>query len=255
MGQALTRALAGSTRLALSGGLVRQDSAAAGRDLGVLAGLEPIGITASTQTDQAFADAAVVIDFSLAAATERVAGYCVAHGLPIVSGVTGRSAVQEACLRDAAAHIPVVAAANMSVGVNLLLALARKAAAVLADYDAEIVEAHHRHKIDAPSGTALAIGSAVSEGRGAASGQEIGRRPGDGPRERGAIGYASIRAGDIVGEHTLMLAGAGERIELTHRATDRAAFAAGALLAAAWVVDQAPGWFGMEEVLRATAAG
>jgi len=253
MGQALIRALQGAAQFSLSGGLVRSDCSVAGRDLGAIAGLEPLGVCASIDPDQAFAGAAVVVDFSLAGAAEVIVGYCADHGVPLVTGVTGRSQEQEAQLTDAAARIPVVAAANMSVGVNLILGLARRAAAVLPDYDAEIIEAHHRHKIDAPSGTALAIGRAVADGRDGAPETEMGRRPGDGARQPGAIGYASIRAGDIVGEHTLMLAGAGERVELTHRVTDRAAFAAGALLAAAWVTGQTPGLYGMDRVLETTA--
>lgn len=254
MGKALIRALRDADRFSLSGGLVRPDSSVSGRDLGAIAGLEPLGVSASIKADRAFAGAAVVVDFSLAAAAGVITGYCADHGVPLVTGVTGRSAAQEAQLRDAAARIPVVAAANMSVGVNLLLGLTRHAAAVLSDYDAEILEVHHRHKIDAPSGTALAIGRAVADARGADQPVEMGRRPGDGARRPGAIGYASVRAGDVVGEHTLLLAGSGERIELTHRVTDRAAFAAGALRAAAWVVDQEPGLYGMDSVLAAEQA-
>jgi len=250
----LIRASQAAEKFSLCGGLVRSDSSVSDRDLGAIAGLEPLGIRASVDPDQAFAGAAVVVDFALAEAAEAIIGYCAGHGVPLVTGVTGRSQSQEAKLIDAAARIPVVAAANMSVGVNLILSLARRAAAVLPDYDAEIIEAHHRHKIDAPSGTALAIGRAVGEGRDGAPETEIGRRPGDGARRPGAVGYASIRAGDIVGEHTLMLAGPGERIELTHRVTDRAAFAAGALLAAAWVVGQPPGLYGMDRVLENATA-
>lgn len=174
----------------------------------------------------------VVIDFSLAAATEAICAACVQRQRPLVLGSTGQNDAQMAAIHEAAEKVPVVASANFSVGVNLLFALTRKAANSLGkDFDVEIIEAHHRTKQDAPSGTARQLASILQS--------SLGKNP----------HVHSLRAGDIVGEHTVVFAGAGERIEMTHRASSREIFARGSLLAARWVVGQKPGLYGMSDVL------
>lgn len=249
MGRAVLRAAA-DAGLAVVGGWVRPGSTADGHDLGTLAGLPPSGIAASVDLATALSDAEVVVDFTLPAALPVLLEHCRGRGLALVTGTTGLEDGQRQAVAEAAAEIAIVQAANMSVGVTILLDLAERAAAALGeDFDAEIIEIHHRHKLDAPSGTALAIGDAVARARPGTPPVEAGRGPGSGRRRPGAIGYASIRAGEVVGEHTLLLAGAGERLELTHRAADRAAFAGGALRAAAWVRGRPPGLYGMRDVL------
>jgi 4-hydroxy-tetrahydrodipicolinate reductase len=255
MGGAVLRAALADDSLAVTGGWVMGGDAAEGVDLGNLAGRPDLGVAASSDLAVALADADAVIDFTLPDGLAALLGACVDRGLPLVTGTTGLAAGQQAEVETAARSIPIVQAANMSVGVTVLLELAARATAALGPgFDAEIVETHHRHKLDAPSGTALAIGAAVSAARGGDVPAEIGRGADSGARQPGAIGYASIRAGDVVGEHTLLFAGAGERVELTHRATDRGAFAAGALRAAAWLGERPPGLYGMRDVLGLAAA-
>ena len=194
----------------------------------------------------------VVIDFSSPAGFDAALAHCAAHGVALVSGTTGIDATQRARFEAAAARIPVLYAANFSLGVAVLTRLLRDAAAALPDWDLEIVEAHHARKVDAPSGTALALGRAAA----AARGQDFddvavfGRHGHTGARQTGAIGFASLRAGDIVGEHTAYLVGHDERIELSHRAFDNAIFARGALAAAAWLARQAPGLYALDDVVR-----
>jgi 4-hydroxy-tetrahydrodipicolinate reductase len=172
-----------------------------------------------------------------------------------VVGTTGLKPEHEAALDEAAAKVAVVQAANMSVGVNLMLGLARQVAAILDDgFDIEIVEMHHRHKVDAPSGTALALGKAAAAGRGVAL-DDVAVRARDGmigPRPKGQIGFATLRGGDVVGEHTVVFAGEGERIELTHKASSRAIFARGAVRAALWTQGRPPGRYSMRDVLGLT---
>ena len=250
MGRAVLTAALADPDCAVTGGWVQADDPACGADLGRLAGGAALGIDASADLDTALGDAEVVIDFTLPGALAALLGACRRLGRPLVTGTTGLGSDEQAMVDTAAAELPIVQAANMSVGVTVLLDLAGRAAAALGTgFDAEILEAHHRHKLDAPSGTALAIGAAVSTVRDGDVPVEAGRGPDSGARQTGAIGYASVRAGDIVGEHTLLLAGPGERVELTHRAADRAAFATGALRAAAWLRDQPPGRYGMRDVL------
>ena len=195
----------------------------------------------------------VVIDFSTPAGFEAALAHCREHQVALVSGTTGLDARQRAALDAAALDIPVLHAANFSLGVAVLTRALRDAAAALPDWDLEIVEAHHARKLDAPSGTALALGRAAA----AARGQDFDKlavraRDGQvGSRPHGAIGFASIRAGDIVGEHSAILATAGERLELSHRATDRAIFARGALRAAAWIAGKPPGAYPLDDVLSA----
>jgi 4-hydroxy-tetrahydrodipicolinate reductase len=199
----------------------------------------------------------VVLDFTHASAVQpHAAALAGAAAAAWVLGTSGLSAEDEAAVSDAARRVPVVYAANFAPGVNLVLALAERMAAVLpADsYDAEIVEMHHRQKVDAPSGTALALGRAVAKGRGAAlpDVMESGRDSHTGPRKAGAIGFAALRGGQVVGEHTLLFASAAEHIALTHRAFDRRAFAAGAVRAGLWVAGREPGLYSMMDVLGMT---
>ncbi|MBO6783158.1 MAG: 4-hydroxy-tetrahydrodipicolinate reductase, partial [Alphaproteobacteria bacterium] len=174
------------------------------------------------------------------------------HGCALVAGTTGLEESHRAALQSASEQVPVVWASNMSSGVNLLFALTRQVARALdPDFDIEIVEMHHRHKIDAPSGTALSLGEAAAAGRGVDFDAEklLSREGITGERGRGRIGFATLRGGDVVGEHTVVFAGAGERIELTHRATDRGIFARGAVRAALWTRGRAPGFYAMADVL------
>lgn len=250
MGSAVVRAALDEPDLKLSGGLVSDGSPAAGTDLGELVGRRPIGIGLSSDPETALENADVAVDFSLPAATDAVLATCVARRLPLVLGTTGLAEGQRSALEYASTQIAIVYGANMSVGLNVLRRLTGSAAWTLGeDFDAEILDVHHRFKRDAPSGSALELGAAVINGRGDGGAAEIGRRPGDGPREAGAVGYASLRGGDVVGEHTVLFAGPGERLELVHRVTDRAAFALGALRAARWVAGRGAGLFGMDDVL------
>lgn len=193
----------------------------------------------------------VVVDFSTPAGFEAALAHCEAHKVALVSGTTGLGAAQRERFAAAASRIPVLHAANFSLGIAVLTLLVREAATALADWDLEILEAHHARKADAPSGTALALGRAAAEARGQDfDAVSIRSREGQvGARPSGAIGFASVRAGDIVGEHTAILAAAGERLELTHRATDRAIFARGALAAAAWLAGQPPGMYSIDDAI------
>lgn len=196
----------------------------------------------------------VVIDFTTPEATLGYARFAAKKGVPLVAGTTGLTAEQRAVLVDLAADVPILYAPNMSVGVNVLLDLVARAVAALGpDWDAEVVEAHHRHKVDAPSGTALRIGEAIAAARDVELG-DVGRfeRSGlVGARPTGEIGIQTVRGGDVVGEHTVMLLGAGERLELVHRATDRSIFARGAVRAARWVVGKPAALYTMADVLEA----
>lgn len=193
----------------------------------------------------------VVIDFSAPAALGTALEYCLASGTALVTGTTGCDAVMAGQMMVASAHVAVLRAANFSLGVAVLKHLLREAAAALPKWDAEIVEMHHRAKRDAPSGTALALGHAVALGRGmvAETPFVLSREGQTEGRSLGSVGFAAIRGGDIVGEHTAMLIGQGERLELVHRATDRSVFARGALHAAYWLSQRAPGVWTLDDVL------
>ena len=199
------------------------------------------------------ADADVMIDFTLPSIIENNLAWCVAHKMPVVIGTTGLNDVQTAALNDAAKHIPIVFAANYSVGVNLMLSLVRQAASVLGHTaDIEITEAHHRFKQDAPSGTAMAIGEAIADelGRDLKNCAVYGREGKEPERDQGTIGFATVRAGDIVGEHTALFADIGERLEITHKASSRLTFAKGAVHAAEWLYTKEPGLYSMVDVLN-----
>lgn len=252
MGRANLREVLGTPGVELAGGVLRPGHRLLGQDLGVLAGLEPAGLVARDDLAALLAVSDAVIEFSTPAASLAHAAQAAAAGCAHVIGTTGLSAAEEAGLASPAARIPIVWAANMSLGVTLLQGLVEQAARALDPaFDIEIVEMHHRHKVDAPSGTALALGQAAARGRGVAL-ETVAVRSRDGitgARREGDIGFATLRGGDVVGEHRVVLAGLGERIELAHIATDRRIFARGAVRAAQWVRGRPPGLYGMADVL------
>ena len=252
MGRALLEAIAADTECALAAAIDRPGSPLIGQDAGLIYGaITHVAIVEGAEAN--LANAQALIDFTRPEATLAYLDACVAAQLPIVIGTTGFDEAGTARITAAAQHIPIVFAPNMSVGVNLLMKLAELAARVLDDgYDIEIIEAHHRHKVDAPSGTALGLGRAVARtlNRDLASCAVYGREGVTGERAPGTIGFATVRGGDIVGDHTLMFAGIGERIELSHKASSRATFAQGALRAAKWLQGQKPGLYDMRDVLN-----
>jgi 4-hydroxy-tetrahydrodipicolinate reductase len=259
MGRAVMAELLAREDLRLAGGVEQEGHPALGQDLGVLAGAEPVGLTASADDRALIAAADVMIEFSSPAATAAHAKLAAAHGSRHVIGTTGLSAAEEQTVRAAAQRTAILRAANMSLGINLLVGLAERVARALGPdaFDVEILEFHHKHKVDAPSGTALALGAAVARGRGVdlAVVADRGRDGLTGPRKVGAIGFAALRGGDAVGDHAVIFAGAGERLELTHRATDRRIYARGAVRAAEWLHGRPPGLYGMAEVLGLTPEG
>jgi 4-hydroxy-tetrahydrodipicolinate reductase len=252
MGRMLIADIAATEGCDLAGGAVKPGSSSLGQDLGELAGIGRLGLAATGDARQVLRDSDVAIDFTTPEATVAHAALAAELGRPIVIGTTGLSREQEAAIRAAAERVPVVWAANTSLGINLLFGLVEQVAARLGpDWDIEIVEMHHRGKVDAPSGTALALGRAAAAARGVAF-EEVVQRGRDGitgPRNAGAIGFAALRGGDNIGEHHVIFAGLGERLELVHRATNRAIYAKGAVRAARWLVDRPPGLYGMKEVL------
>lgn len=223
-----------------------------GTDLGTLVGAKPAGVTVGTDAKVLFAACDVVIDFTVPAATRMHADLAAAAGKALVIGTTGLDDGVRAVIAAAAKKAPIVQAPNMSTGVNVLLALTEKLASVLKDdYDIEIVEMHHRHKVDAPSGTALGLGEAAARGRGVSL-NAVARRSRDGQvgaRPAGEIGFATLRGGDVVGDHTVVFAADGERIEITHKASSREVFARGAVRAALWAKGRAAGLYTMRDVL------
>ena len=236
----------------LAGGSEIPGSDAVGKDMAALAGFDAAGIAVVDDPQLVFAAADVVVDFTLPQATIGHAGLAAANGTALVIGTTGLSADQQSAVDAAATKVAVIQAANMSVGINLLLGLTAQVAGILGDdYDIEIVEMHHRHKVDAPSGTALALGQAAADGR-AVDLEAVSQRVRDGhtgARRAGDIGFATLRGGDVVGEHTVMFAGEGESVSLTHKAGSRAVFARGAIRAALWCEGKEPGIYSMRDVL------
>lgn len=252
MGLMLVREVAGTPGAVLAGGTERPGAAGLGRDLGTLAGLDPLGVAASDDAAALFAASDVVIDFTAPAATVGHARLAAETGTALVVGTTGLSAADHAALAEAASRAPLVLSANFSLGVNLLLGLVRKVAATLGDdWDIEVLEMHHRHKVDAPSGTALALGRAAAAGRAVDldAVKDTVRDGHTGARVPGHIGFATLRGGDVVGDHSVLFATEAERIELIHKAGSRAIFARGAVRAALWAPTQPPGLYGMEHVL------
>lgn len=252
MGQMLIREVLGNKAATLSGATERPGSAAIGRDLGTLIGADPVGVAITDDPAALFANSDAVIDFTAPAATVSHAALAAQHGTALIVGTTGLSPDDHAKLKDAAAKAPLVVAANFSLGVTLLAGLVRKVAATLGDdWDIEIVEMHHRHKVDAPSGTALALGQAAASGRGVnlADVKDAVRDGHTGARTAGDIGFATLRGGDVVGDHTVIFATEAERLELSHKAGSRAIFARGAVRAALWAAGKAPGIYSMDDVL------
>lgn len=252
MGQMLIRTVLDSGKARLVGAVERPGNPWIGRDLGECLGGAPLGLAVTDDPLDAFAKAQAVIDFTSPAATVEFAALAAQARAVHVIGTTGLEPEHLAKIAAAAHHAVIVRAGNMSLGVNLLVQLTKKVAQALdADWDVEIIEAHHGKKVDAPSGTALMLGEAAAEGRGVALAdvRDSGRDGITGARVSGAIGFAAIRGGDIVGEHDVMFASPGERIILRHVATDRAIFARGALKAALWGQDKAPGEYSMLDVL------
>ncbi len=252
MGRALMRAVLGEPKMRLVGALDRPEAEVQGKDAGLLAGADAIGIIVAADPLPALANADVLLDFTAPEATLAYADLAAQARVVHVIGTTGIGPEHDQRLKAAARQSRIVRSGNMSLGVNLLAGLVRRAAATLGpDYDIEIVEMHHRHKIDAPSGTALLLGRAAAEGRGIDLAKNS-VRAGDGhtgARPEGAIGFANVRGGSVVGDHTVIFAGEGERIELTHRAESRDNFARGAIRAALWAFDKKPGLYDMADVL------
>ncbi|MFT3732675.1 MAG: 4-hydroxy-tetrahydrodipicolinate reductase [Hyphomicrobium sp.] len=252
MGRELIRVIAAEPGCTISGATEAAGSSLLGQDIGTLAGLEPIGTTISSDAAAVITGSDVIIDFTVPKASVEFARLAAKSKTAAVIGTTGFDAASDAAIADAAKTTAIVKAGNMSLGVNLLVALARQAAAALGnDFDIEIVEMHHRMKVDAPSGTALMLGEAAASGRGVKlDDRSVRGRDGlTGQRRRGDIGFAALRGGTVVGEHTVIFAGDGEQIELTHRATDRGIFARGAVKAALWTNGRAPGLYNMADVL------
>jgi 4-hydroxy-tetrahydrodipicolinate reductase len=252
MGQMLVRLVTESDRMRLVGAVERSGHDWLGRDIGEAMGGAPLGVTLTDDPLEALANAQAVIDFTTPAVTVGIAALAAQARAVHVIGTTGMTDDDLVKIDAAARHAVIVRAGNMSLGVNLLVQLTKKVAAALdEDFDIEIVEAHHRHKVDAPSGTALMLGEAAAEGRGKPLSDlyEAARDGITGARKPGNIGFSAIRGGDIIGEHDVIFAGQGERIVLTHKASDRALFAKGALKAALWGQGRGPGHYSMLDVL------
>jgi len=252
MGQMLVREVAAAMGCVLAGAVELAGHAAIGRDAGEVAGLDRLGVSIGDDAAALFAHAGTVIEFSLPEPTVEHAALAAQSKAVHVIGTTGLDEAQTAEIRKAARHTAIVWAPNMSVGVNLLLALTEQVSAILDDeYDIEIFEMHHRHKVDAPSGTALGLGRAAAKGRGVDL-DAVAARARDGhtgARPRGAIGFAALRGGDVVGDHVVTFAGDGERLELVHKASGRHIYARGAVRAALWAQGKPPGLYSMRDVL------
>lgn len=252
MGRELIRVISETPGVTVSGATETPGSPHIGVDIGTLAGLPPLGLTVTADPAEFVSASDAVIDFTTPAATVEMAARAAKAGLVHVIGTTGLDENEEAAIAAASRHAPVIKAGNMSLGINLLTSVTRRIAEALdADFDIEIVEMHHRQKVDAPSGTALMLGKAAAEGRGIdLAGASVRTRDGHtGPRRRGDIGFATLRGGTVVGDHTVVFAGNGERIEITHRAGDRSIFARGAVKAAVWGKGKQPGLYTMIDVL------
>ena len=253
MGRMLIEAIAESNSdICLAAAVEHSGSSLIGTDAGELVGGEANGVVVVDELTAVIADIDVLIDFTVPLATLGHSTVCATNGVAMVIGTTGFTAEQEAELLAQSEHIPLCKSSNFSTGVNVAFKLLAQAAAALGDdVDIEIIEAHHRHKIDAPSGTALSMGEVVADalGRDLREVAVYGREGQTGARDRNTIGFSTIRAGDIVGDHTVVFAAEGERLEITHKASSRMAFARGAVRAAAWLPSQVPGVYDMQHVL------
>lgn len=254
MGRAVLGVLPEAREVKLTGALTSPGNTATGRDVGELIGAAQLGVNASSDRDAVLKDAHVAIDFTLASAVFDNVSACERHGCALVVGATGLSDEVRAQLRASSGRLPILVAPNMSLGVAVLEKLAALAARALSeDFDVEIIDVHHRDKLDAPSGTALRLGAVIASARGLEFAQSailnrIG--PAAGARARGKIGFAVVRAGDNVGEHTVLFAGPGESLSLVHRATDRRIFARGAVKAAQWLSRQRAGMYSIENIIE-----
>lgn len=252
MGRMLIEKIGKTDGCVLSGAVDLAGTPAIGQDAGSVAGIGDLGVAISDDAAPVIATADAVIEFTAPAGTVDHTRLCAQAGAAHIVGTTGMSAKDEEALTLAARHVPVVYAPNMSTGVNLLLALTKRVAAALGDdYDIEIVEMHHRHKVDAPSGTALGLGRAAAAGRAVDHDTVavLSREGHTGARKSGEIGYATLRGGSVVGEHSVIFASESERIELTHKASSRTIFSSGAVRAALWTRDRKPGLYSIMDVL------
>jgi 4-hydroxy-tetrahydrodipicolinate reductase len=252
MGKTLIEAVQQAPGAGLTAAVDRPDSTLVGADAGELAAIGRIGVPLSGDLDRVVDEFDVLIDFTHPTVTLKNLAFCRKHGKAMIVGTTGFSVEEKQLLAEAGKDIPIVFAANFSVGVNLCLKLLDTAARVLGDdVDIEITEAHHRHKVDAPSGTAVRMGEVIADalGRDLKKVAVYGREGQTGARERETIGFATVRAGDIVGDHTVLFAADGERVEITHKASSRMTFAKGAVRAALWLDGREPGLYDMQDVL------
>jgi 4-hydroxy-tetrahydrodipicolinate reductase len=252
MGQSIASVLSEDLEGKLVAAMDRSDSELIGQDMGVLTGGTPSGVCITSSVEDLLRNVEVVIDFSIPSATAKLLPLCAGQHIPMVIGTTGLDAATRAALERAAERVPVVYAPNYSQGINALYFLAARAAELLGpSFDAEIVEMHHRYKVDAPSGTAVRLAEVVATAKRLDAERAVrhGRSGQVGERPLEEVGVLAVRGGDVVGEHTLYLVGDGERIELTHRATDRLIFARGAVRAAHWVVGRSAGLYDMSDVM------
>ena len=252
MGRAVIQTALATQSVKLVAAIDRKDNAELGEDVAAVVGQAPIGVSVGYVIDPTAEPFEVLVDFTQPEATLAALDLCRSHKKAMVIGTTGFSAEQRKAIDTAAQDIPICTAANFSIGVNVVLGLLGQAARILGDdYDVEIVEAHHRHKADAPSGTALAMGEEVAQalGRNLKECAVYGREGQTGARDRKAIGFATVRGGDVVGDHTVLFLGEGERVEIAHKATSRLNFAQGALRAATWLAGREPGLYTMQDVL------
>ena len=252
MGRSLVQAVHATSGAVVSGGIERAGSPLLGQDVGAVAGVGDLGVKMTDDALELIARSDAVLDFTIPQVSVEIAGLAANARIVHVLGTTGLSETDQAAVAAAARHATIIKAGNMSLGVNLLVALTKRVAQVLdEDFDIEVLEMHHKHKIDAPSGTALMLGQAAAEGRGIShKDRSVRVRDGHtGARNRGDIGYATLRGGNVVGEHTVIFAADGERIELTHKATDRGLFARGGVRAALWGRGKPPGLYSMMDVL------
>ncbi len=252
MGKILVEAVELNAAATLGAAVERPGAEAVGKDAGTLAGLGELGVLVVDNVEDVVDQFDVLIDFTAPEATAKNATVCAAHGKGIVIGTTGLTEAHENKVDRSAEAAAVCKASNFSTGVNVCFKLLQAAAEILGDdYDVEIVEAHHRHKVDAPSGTALSMGESVAEGLGRNL-REVaiyGREGQVGARPKNEIGFSTVRGGDVVGDHTVMFLADGERVEITHKASSRMSFARGAVRAAVWLGDKAPGKYSMQDVL------
>lgn len=252
MGCALVRMIDETPGCIVAGGIERAESDAVGKDIGELAGVGALGLKVDVDPLELFVGIDAVLDFTVPEATLEFAAIAAQARIIHVIGTTGFTPEHEEKIIAASRHARIIKSGNMSVGVNIIAALVKQVAGILGDdFDIEVLEMHHRHKVDAPSGTALLLGEAAAKGRGInLADHSVRSRDGiTGARKPGDIGFATLRGGSVVGEHSVMFASEGERIEINHKATDRSLFSRGAVRAALWGVDKAPGLYSMNDVL------